>query len=210
MVTQGKKQPFMERLFLPLVKHVSYFFWDIADIWAWKNEKMARFYNKHIGIEYKSEYETFGLSKNSKVLHIGCGPYPLTVIELATLLDVNVVGIDAKPKAVQEAREIITRRNMNARITIEQGDGTTYPAQNFDVIIVSSCSYPKVAILEHLFATAKKNAIIIVRELDVATREIYESIQRHPDITIVKKMHHHSLPILLPIAWDALYLKKTS
>jgi len=209
MTNHTHKRPIIEKIFVPIVKGVSNFFWDVIDTWSYKSKKMAAFYNKYIGCEYKSEYETFGLSKGSKVLHIGCGPYPLTMVELATMLDIQIVGIDVNGKAVRQARDLINKRSLENKITIEQADGATYPVESFDVIIVSSCSSPKIKILHHLFATAKTNAIIIVRELDVATREIYECITEHKNIVIVKKMHHHALPIILPIAWDALYLKKT-
>ena len=199
----------MEKIFLPIVKSVSNFFWDVMDTWSFKSEKMAAFYNKYIGCEYKSEYETFGLLQHSKVLHIGCGPYPLTAIELATLLDIEIVGIDTNAKAVQQAKDLIRKRKLETKITIEQGDGTTYPVESFDVIIVSSCAHPKKTILTHLFTNAKTNTIIIVRELDVATREIFDCINENKNIDIVKKMHHRALPFILPIAWDALYLKKT-
>lgn len=180
------------------------------DTWSYKNPRIAELYDNAIALEYKSEYASFGISENSKILHIGCGSYPLTVMELASLRGIKIVGIDKDPYAVQQAKNVIKRKGLGEKVKIFEGDGSTYPMESFDVIIVSTCSYPKAGILEHIFTTAKPNTIIIVRELHFATKVIYRCINRYPSIVILKQMHHHSFLLIMPFVWDALYLKKTA
>jgi precorrin-6B methylase 2 len=187
---------------------ITNFFWDIIDVLAHENRKIAELYEKIIGEEYKKEFVSFGISKGNKVLHIGCGAYPLTEIELAKLFNVKVVGIDKNPLAVKLANEVIQKERLGKKIKIEHGDGVNHPVNKFDVIIISSCSSPKLKILEHIFKIAKKQSVIIVREIDAAVERVLEYINSRNDVTQVKKIHHTPFPFLHPIGWNSIYLKK--
>lgn len=190
------------------VKKISNFFWEIADTWSYKNDKIAKRYNNSIEGEYQKECTICGLSTNSKVLHIGCGAYPLTEIVLSRCCSGTHVGIDKNPVSVQRAREVIQRHRLDDRITIYHGNGTDYPVNDFDMILISSCSLPKVQILEHLFKNVKHQCIIIVRELRIATPDIYSCINEHPEVEIIEQMHHTPFPFYGPLGWDTIYLRK--
>jgi predicted HAD superfamily phosphohydrolase len=95
---------------------------------------------------------------------------------------------------------------LDKKIKIEHGNGTNYPVDKFDVIIVSSCSLPKAKILENVFKLAKKPCTIIIRELDIATDGILNYVNSYKDIVFEKKIHHQSL--LLPIGWNAFFFTK--
>ncbi|HVQ01646.1 MAG TPA: class I SAM-dependent methyltransferase [Candidatus Thermoplasmatota archaeon] len=197
------------RLASGVVKKTSNLFWEIADDWSYKNEKIARYYDRTIGGDYTREYNECGITPESKVLHIGCGAYPLTEMMLATHAHVHsVVGIDHNPLTVKRAGEVIQRKNLNGKITIEHGDGIDFPVDGFDVVIASSCSLPKQAILQHLFATTRSKCRIIVRELDIAADEILYCIRSHPEVKLEKCMHHNPFPFVEPMGWTTYCLRK--
>ena len=126
-----------------LMKKISGYYWYIADNLAFKLDKFAeRYYKKSIGAEYIRECQKFGISKNDKVLHIGSGAFPLTEITLAETIGATVVGIDNSIKAVESADDIIHKKNLQSKIKIVYGNGTNYPTNDFDVVIVSSCASP--------------------------------------------------------------------
>lgn len=204
---QPKKPNAIGRLLIFLTKTTSNYFWVITDILSNKIDKFAEIYEKTVGSEYKREYKTFGISQDKKILHVGCGAYPMTEITLAKLFGAEVTGIDKNPNAVKLAEEVIHKYKLDNKIKIEQGDGANYSASKFDVIIISSCSHPKVKILHHIFKYAKKHSIIIVRELDIATNAILECIDSHKDIILEKRIHH-TAPLFLPTGWDAFFLIK--
>lgn len=191
-----------------IIKKISNFFWEFADIWSYKNEKIAQYYNKTIGREYTKEYNECGITPDLKVLHIGCGAYPLTEIMLAHSNVHTVVGIDKNLLTVQRAQEVIQRRHLQGEISIEYGDGLCYPVKDFDVIIISSCSLPKVQILQYLFTAAKPHSKIIVREVDIATGDIIQSIETHQGITLEKCMRHNPFPFIEPVGWTTYCLRK--
>ncbi len=183
-------------------------FWEIADTWSYKNNQIAQRYNNSIEKEYQKECKNYGLSSNSNVLHIGCGAYPLTDIVLSHYFVGTLLGIDKNPLAVQRAQEIVRQHNLQNRITIQHGNGTEFPVNNFDLILISSCSLPKVQILEHLLKNAKHQSTIVVREVSIATADVLNCITLHPEIEIIQKMHHTPFPFYGPFGWDTFYLRK--
>ena len=184
------------------------FSWEIVDAWSYISDKIGQLYEKYIGSTYYDEYKTFSFVKNSKVLHIGCGAYPLTGITLAQYLDFSVIGIDKNPKVVGRARKVVERKELQKKIIIEKGNGIDYPVESFDVIIASGCSLPKADILDHLFEYAKPGCIIIVRELAVSTSALLSNIEQHSNIVLVKQIRHDPGLFLLPMSWNSLYLQK--
>jgi precorrin-6B methylase 2 len=205
----NKKQKVIGKLLFLLTKKASNYFWGITDILSNKFNKFAEIYEKSIGSQYKVEYETIGISQDKKVLHIGCGAYPMTEITLVKIFSVDVTGIDKNPKAIKLAEEFIRDQKFDNKnkIKIELGDGVSYPLDKFDVLIISSCSYPKVRILDHVFKCAKKNSLIIVRELNTAKDDILKCINSHKDIVLEGKIHHPS-PFFFLTSWDTFFLTK--
>lgn len=208
MSTHPTKKTIIDTCTIFFVKKVSNFFWDVADTWSYKSEKIAQRYNNSIEDEYQKECSVCHLSPNSQVLHVGCGAYPLTEIVLAHCCQGRLVGIDRNPVVVRRAQEIIARQHLQDRISIHLGDGINYPVDGFDMILVSSCSLPKVQILEHLFTHAKHQCIIVVRELRIALGDLLQCIEDHPEIEILQQMHHTPFPFYGPLGWDTLYLRK--
>ena len=192
-----------------VVKKISNLFWEVADDWSNKSERISAYYDRTIGGDYEREYNLCSIPPDSRVLHIGCGAYPLTEMTLAHEPQVrSVVGIDHTPVTVDRARKVIRRRNLAGKISIEHGDGIDYPVENFDVIIASSCSFPKVLILNHLLSTAKRGSKIIVRELDIGAGEILATIANYHNVTLEKCMHHNPFPFVEPMGWSTYCLQK--
>jgi precorrin-6B methylase 2 len=203
-----RKKTVIDTCAIFFVKTISNFFWEIADAWSYKNKTIAQYYNNSIEEEYQKECKICGVSSNSKVLHIGCGAYPLTEIVIAQCCSGTLVGIDKNPLAVRRAQEVIQQHQLQKRITVQLGNGTEYPVDDFDLILISSCSLPKVQILNHLFKEAKHQCTIIVREVSIATSDILDCIRTHPEIEMIQQMHHTPFPFYGPLGWDTFYLRK--
>jgi hypothetical protein len=103
---------------------------------------------------------------------------------------------------------MIQKNHLENQISIQHGDGLNYPVDTFDYIIVSSCSLPKVQILRHLFEKAKSQSNIVVREVDIATNDIMQCIEEHPDITLKQQVRHNPFPFIEPVGWTTFCLKK--
>ena len=108
------------------------------------------------------EFEMVNITKESNVLHIGCGPIPNTLIILAKNIPANYVGIDKSKEAVEMAREMVRKYGVN--IKIEHGDALTYPLKDFDIIIVSFGVEPSSKIFERIQRDMRDNAFILYRK----------------------------------------------
>jgi len=179
------KMKFKNKLLNYMMKKISNYYWYIIDNLAFKLDKFAEiYYKKSIGSQYRMEYQTFNISKNDKVLHIGSGAFPLTEID------------------------VVREKNLQDKIKINLGNGKNYPIKEFDVIIISSCASPMVKIIEHVFKNAKSNSKIIVRAIETSLKPLIESIDLQKNIIFVKKIEHHPFPFLKPFGWQSFYLIK--
>jgi len=191
-----------------LIKLISNSFWEIADYCSYKSDVAARLYDNTIGGEYQKEYHHCGVATAINILHIGSGAYPLTEIVLSTVSNGHVVGIDKNPTTVTKALRVIQRRHLTDRISIQHGDGLTYPVAAFDTVIVSSCSIPKIKILEHLAQTTKARTHIIVREVDIACPHIDHFLATHPDMAVLHRIRHNPFPFIEPMGWVTFDIQK--
>jgi len=202
-----KKSKIIDRIAIFFIRTISNYYWIIIDILSHNNKKLADKYNKSIGNEYKKECKLLNISKGDKILHIGCGSYPLTEMTLANLFDINIVGIDKNERAVQRARKVIIKEKLQKKISINKGNGANYPVGSFDLIIVSGCALPKNAILTHIFKKAKKNCNIIIRDLEGAMEDTINCINAHKNIHLEREIYHPS-PSRYLLGWNAFHVKK--
>ena len=191
-----------------LLKKQIIFSWGLIDNIAYKFEIIAKLYDKLISKIYRNEYQALDLSNEDKVLHIGCGSYPLTEITLGRTTDAKIVGIDRNKEAIKLANNIINKKNLQNKIKIEHGNGMNYPIEKFNLIIVSSCTIPMLNVLDYIFKNAKSNSKIIVREIDAAIKPLINLIDLHENISLVKKIERHAFPFYKPFGWRSFYLIK--
>lgn len=181
------------------------YFWHLIDLLSFLFKRIGLIYEKIIGIEYEKEIKKFKLDKSKKILHIGCGAYPITALVLAKTTSAKIISIDKDPIAVKFANKIINKKNLQKKISIIIGTGQKYPVNNFDTIILSSCASPKEKILEHIFKNANFNTKIIVREIENNIDNINNMINSNKNIKFVDKINNHSIP---NFKWHSFYLIK--
>jgi precorrin-6B methylase 2 len=204
----AQRKTILDTIAIFFIKKTANCFWEIADTWSYENDTITKLYNKTIGKEYRKEYQNCDISSHSNILHIGCGSYPLTEIILASCTKGKIVGIDKNIQSVQRGQEVVKKNKLDDRIILKYGDGLDFPVEEFDMVIVSSCSQPKVKILQHLFQNVKSKSSIIVREVDIATKDILNYIDAHPDIELKQQIRHNPFPFFEPIGWTTFCLTK--
>jgi len=158
---------------------ISNFFWQFVDIFSCKMERFAHNYELSAGKKYEEEFKIFGISNGSKILFVGCGQYPITAIVLARSYDVKIIAIDKNSKAIKLAKRIIHEKNLEDKITIEEGNGLNYPVDKFDVVILGGLLFPKKLILNHVSESVKPGTKIILR-ISLAS---YNSTSKDMDVT---------------------------
>jgi len=110
------------------------------------------------------EFKMVNIKQGEKILHIGCGAVPNTLLILANHFDAFFVGIDRDKKAVKKAREMVEKWKLGNKIKIENGEAISYPISNFDVIVISLGVEPREKIFERIRNEMKEGAVIIARK----------------------------------------------
>ena len=180
------------------------FMWYLVD-WISSHSNFASdLYEKTVGREYRKESEKLNLSSSKKVLHIGCGYYPMTAIILSEIKDLDITTIDHNKKSVEVAKKVIKNMKLDKKIFPKVGNGANYPLKGFDTIIISGCSFPKIKVVNHVLKNADKDCKIIIREGHYK-KEILEIIESMEDLELIDNMHNKSSP---GVEWDSLLVIK--
>jgi ubiquinone/menaquinone biosynthesis C-methylase UbiE len=75
------------------------------------------------------------LTKGQRVLDVGCGTGNLTLLVKRLHPDVDVVGLDPDPKALQRARSKAKRQNVDVRFERGFADSLADPDRSFDCVL---------------------------------------------------------------------------
>jgi precorrin-6B methylase 2 len=137
----------------------------------------------------KKEIEMSKLSQSDKILHIGCGAIPYTLIVIVKEIGVSVLGIDYKSRIVDLANNYLKRFNLSDMIRIETGEGQKYDASGFNVVIISYGIEIQEVVLHHILDSVKDGTRIILRRSTLKKNDYIDSI--------VKKYSTDSLKLLL-------------
>ncbi|HDM25645.1 MAG TPA: methyltransferase domain-containing protein [Thermoplasmatales archaeon] len=112
----------------------------------------------------KREVSMLDISKEMKILHIGCGSLPLTVKYLYKYTPAElIVGIDNTMRAVKNAKLYLNREDIRGRVKIEYGDGISYELEDFDIIFLSWGVEPREKVLHNIFGRMRKNGKLVLR-----------------------------------------------
>ena len=112
------------------------------------------------------EIKLAGIFSKEKILVIGCGIFPSTLIILAEKAHAHVTGIDNNNKIIKIAQTYINKKGLCEKINIEVGDGVNYPVDEFDVIFIAINVWPIDQILQHLANNMKTGSRLIYREFE--------------------------------------------
>ncbi len=109
------------------------------------------------------ESEKAKLFENSKVLFIGSGPLPKSVLAISMAADCTIVGLDKDQEAIELAQKLIDRLKLDSKISFVQGDAEQFSYEGFSHIFIANYAYDKSKILAQIKKTASSDTKIICR-----------------------------------------------
>ncbi len=115
------------------------------------------------------------ISKDDKVLHIGCGPIPATSILLTKKSGTQVIGIDKDPRSVNQAHKCVLKSGVSKKVQIKHADAKIFPVDKFDIIILSQGIKEYKEVLEHIARSIKYNTRVIFRTSSLPGGEISQN-----------------------------------
>jgi len=114
---------------------------------------------------FLNEIAMAGISRNDTVLLIGCGVFPSETVLIAEVSGAKVVGIDNAKNAVKLAKTYVQQRDLTHLVTIEYGNGTSYPVSTYDCIFIAINVFPIDNVLQHLAKHMKTNAHLLCKSI---------------------------------------------
>jgi len=136
----------------------------------------------------ENEIKLANISKNDKILHIGGGSIPATSILLTNKIGAQVTIIDKNSQSVKQATSCISEYGVTDRVQIKHAEAKQFPADKFDVIIISQGIIPSKDLLKHVSQSMKVDARVIFRTSSSPSGEIASNDLFLKDIFKIKKM----------------------
>lgn len=110
----------------------------------------------------KKEVPLCGLKPGDRVIQIGVGSLPQTVLYLAEL-GARVEALDNDPKAVANAARMLSRFRFDGMISVRQADGLQTDCNGADAVWISFVVSPKDEVLKRAFASLKEGGRLVYR-----------------------------------------------
>jgi histidine 2-aminobutanoyltransferase len=121
-------------------------------------------YFKNIESCIEKEFGSFHLTSESKVLLVGSGSFPMTLLLIAKRTGAEVVGIDIDDEAIQLGRNIIEKLGNGLNIRVEKSlvEHLEF-TKDVTHIIFSSTVEKKYDILDQLHSLTNENVVVAMR-----------------------------------------------
>lgn len=123
----------------------------------------------------RMEYGSADLKKGDRVIFLGSGPLPLSLILLCAQHGVEGIGIEQVPEYVNLSQKVIASLKLKGLVHIVQGNHFAFPLeQNFKLIMVASAAHPKEEIFGHLASVLPVETKISCRIYEKGLRRILD------------------------------------
>ena len=128
-----------------------------------RDDRYGRWYRDKFYYQLlKKELKSVALKPGAKILHIGCGPLPMTAFYLAEM-GFHIGAIDYDLAAVQSANKKVSQSSHNKRITVWKADGKDVDCSPYDAVWISLAVSNKREIVTRALQTLKPGAPVLYR-----------------------------------------------
>lgn len=128
------------------------------------------------------------ITNKDRVLHIGCGPIPVTSIHIAKKTGAQITGIDKNLHSVEQAQALLLRLKFSDKIQIIHADASKFSLEKFNLIIVSQGIKPYVETLKYISQVMRRDARVIFRTSSTTDGNLIEKDYFLKDIFSLKKI----------------------
>ncbi len=111
-----------------------------------------------------NEFRMADIQPGHRVLHVGCGSVPNTLLILAEATKASYVGIDRDAGAVAGARTMVQRYGLEQQVTIQERDALAMDYAGFDLVILSLGVEPREVILAAIHDGMHPDAHVVARK----------------------------------------------
>ena len=127
----------------------------------WSTLESFHFYNRYQGL-IKNENQLVKFTPEQKVVFIGGGPLPLTLILFNKLFKSQCVSVEIQPEVAKISRQVLKKLGM-PEIEVVEGDETSIKDMDYTVIMVAALAEPKERVFTNIWEMVDTNTPIIYR-----------------------------------------------
>jgi hypothetical protein len=151
-------------------------------------------YFKDMKICIESEISHLNIASNSKVIFIGTGAFPTSILQISRRTGADIFGIDNDNEAVHLAGIVISKLGSGERIAITASAVDQLPfTKTATHIILASTVNSKFDILKQLYHLTNKNIVVAVRYGD-GIKSLFNYPLQKTDESLWKLVNTISMP----------------
>lgn len=139
------------------------------------------------------------ISRDSRVINVGCGAIPFTAMLLSEITGARVTAMDRDFEASQCAQKSLSRFKLDDLVDVLHGDACDYPwgTGSFDVALIALQAEPKREIIKNLSNVVDR---IIVRVPSEPFRYQYDHLPPNLEIlrSVPQNMKTFNQSVLIP------------
>jgi precorrin-6B methylase 2 len=128
----------------------------------WKTLESFHFYPRYQGL-IKNENQLVKFTPGQKVVFVGGGPLPLTLILFNKLYGSQCVSVEIQPEVAELSRQVLKKLGLESEIEVIEGDETSIKDIDYTVIMVAALAEPKERVFTNLWEIVDTTTPIIYR-----------------------------------------------
>ena len=139
-----------------------------------EHEKFT-FYKNYLQLA-AMEKQGAGLNPKDRIIFLGSGPFPLSLILLCSLYDLKGLGIEQEASSVELSRQIVLHLGLEDQIQIMCGNHFSLPLQEEEaqLLMVAAMARPKKEIFAHLAQILPVGSLVSFRLYEKGLRKILD------------------------------------
>ncbi len=128
------------------------------------------------------EQQGAGLKSGDRIIFLGSGPLPLSLISLCSRYDLQGIGIEREDFFVDLSRQVVARLGLQEQITIRTGNHFSLPVMEpCQLLMVAAMARPREEIFRHLARSLPQGSLVAFRLYEKGLRRL---LDRDGEITL--------------------------
>ncbi len=120
------------------------------------------FYDRYV-VLVGNEGHMANLTAGDRVVFIGGGPLPLTLILLHKFFGVKGTSIEMLPEIADLSRKVLAKLGLDSEITVVDGDETALSRLDYDAVMVAAFAEPKERVFRNVGDAVTRETKILYR-----------------------------------------------
>lgn len=140
----------------------------------WAKLREFTFYTNYLQLA-AMEQQGAGLEADDRIIFLGSGPLPLSLILLCSRYGLKGIGIERKNSSVELSKQVVEHLGLEHRIKIIRGDHFAMPfTEESQLLMVAAMARPKKEIFQHLAQSLPAGILVSFRLYEKGLRRLLD------------------------------------